>query len=345
MPYTKTSWLTGDTITALKLNNIEQGVYDAHTLITDAKHYYINLLSRNTSPDGDTTISVNTNLDVPIKYYNNLTINNGVTLTCNKPLTIIFVKGTLTLNGTISAVGKGGVGGSKFTGVFGGNGGGIVIVYVKQLTGTGTINVSGTNGANGSMPATSASAQTDGGFCGDVCAAGASPSSSTGGLGGTGLGFLATLFSSSFMGLSAKDNGGGGGGPGSADHDSSDGQYGPGGGGGAGVYGNGGNGGNGGDRGDGGCGGGGAGAIVVCCENAVPSINLLAQGGNGGNAGTVTYLDGGGGGGGGGGFINIMAPSSTAVTNVVGGIGGNAGGGTGVAGSAGSAGLALLTAI
>jgi hypothetical protein len=49
--------------------------------------------------DGDVTITGNTTLTSD-KYYNNLTVNGGVTLTCSGYK--IFVKNTLTLNGTIS---------------------------------------------------------------------------------------------------------------------------------------------------------------------------------------------------------------------------------------------------
>jgi hypothetical protein len=49
--------------------------------------------------DGDVTITGNTTLTSD-KYYNNLTVNVGVTLTCSGYK--IFVKNTLTLNGTIS---------------------------------------------------------------------------------------------------------------------------------------------------------------------------------------------------------------------------------------------------
>lgn len=52
--------------------------------------------------DGDATIAANTTLSRDW-YYNNLTINNGVTLTTSGYR--IFVKGTLTLNGTISVSG------------------------------------------------------------------------------------------------------------------------------------------------------------------------------------------------------------------------------------------------
>jgi hypothetical protein len=50
--------------------------------------------------DGDVTISSNTTLTGD-KYYNNLTVNNGVTLLTNGYR--VFVKNTLTNNGSIGA--------------------------------------------------------------------------------------------------------------------------------------------------------------------------------------------------------------------------------------------------
>lgn len=55
--------------------------------------------------DGDVTISTGTDISGTVKQYGDLTINSGVTLTAQN--TVIFVKGTLTINGTISATGGG----------------------------------------------------------------------------------------------------------------------------------------------------------------------------------------------------------------------------------------------
>ena len=63
-------------------------------------------------PLSNITISSNSSLsDGYIHRYNNLTVNAGITLNVNK--SIILVKDTLTVNGLISASGKGGLGGLK----------------------------------------------------------------------------------------------------------------------------------------------------------------------------------------------------------------------------------------
>jgi len=61
--------------------------------------------------DGDAVVSSNTNLDV-FKMYNDLTIDSGITLTSTLKYLVIFVKGTLTVEGTISMIGKGAAGGA-----------------------------------------------------------------------------------------------------------------------------------------------------------------------------------------------------------------------------------------
>lgn len=104
--------------------------------------------------DGDATISGNTSLTSDV-FYNNLTINNGITLTTDGWR--IFVKGTLTNNGTISANGtNGGAGGA------GGNGGG----------GVNTSGAAGAAGAAANYPEGSTAYGTDG------------PAGGSGGLGG-----------------------------------------------------------------------------------------------------------------------------------------------------------------
>ena len=76
---------------------------------------------------GDVVISSNTTLgEFSIYQYDNLTINSGITLTAHRA--IILVKDALTVNGLISATGKGGSGGAKgdstgVSGATGGNGG------------------------------------------------------------------------------------------------------------------------------------------------------------------------------------------------------------------------------
>jgi len=65
--------------------------------------------------DGDVTISANCTIN-KIMYYNNLTIDSGVTVTSDKKVLIIYVKNTLTNNGKISMTGKGGSGGGVGSG-------------------------------------------------------------------------------------------------------------------------------------------------------------------------------------------------------------------------------------
>lgn len=69
--------------------------------------------------DGDVTISSDTSLSTDM-YYNNLTINSGKALTCNGYR--IFVKGTLTNNGTIKQNGGNGATATTYQGANGGAG-------------------------------------------------------------------------------------------------------------------------------------------------------------------------------------------------------------------------------
>ena len=61
--------------------------------------------------DGNVTIASNTTLS-DVKYYDNIVINSGVTVTKASSPLIIYAKGTITVNGTIDMSGKGGAGGS-----------------------------------------------------------------------------------------------------------------------------------------------------------------------------------------------------------------------------------------
>ena len=131
--------------------------------------------------DGDITISTTTSLSRDM-FYNNLTVDNGVTLNPNGYR--IFVKGTLTNNGTIArdgnngenspqadyiasggaALSSGSLGGSgaggksdssspAFTvvGGGGGSGGGIILIVAKTINNSaGIISANGGNGGNGS---------------------------------------------------------------------------------------------------------------------------------------------------------------------------------------------------
>lgn len=71
---------------------------------------------------GDVVINTNATIN-GVNQYNNLTVNAGVTLTCETG-TIILVKRTLTVNGLITASGKGGAGATS-TSVPGASGAGI----------------------------------------------------------------------------------------------------------------------------------------------------------------------------------------------------------------------------
>ncbi|MFM7795159.1 MAG: hypothetical protein ACKO7N_00145, partial [Candidatus Nitrosotenuis sp.] len=62
--------------------------------------------------DGDITLSPGTTTLTTTKAYNNLTIPSSSTLTSTEPM-IIYVKDTLTVNGTIEMNGKGGAGGQS----------------------------------------------------------------------------------------------------------------------------------------------------------------------------------------------------------------------------------------
>lgn len=71
--------------------------------------------------DGDVTISSNTSLSSDI-YYDNLTVNTGITLTTNGYR--VFVKNKLTVNGTVDFSGNdGGNGGNGGTGASAGSAG------------------------------------------------------------------------------------------------------------------------------------------------------------------------------------------------------------------------------
>ena len=93
---------------------------------TQSQYSLVNPWIFGNGQDGDVTLSTNTSQSQD-KYYNNLTINSGVSVTPsgNKHVTI-FCKGTLTINGTIDCNGVGGAGGNNNSG-----GSGIVIIRYK----------------------------------------------------------------------------------------------------------------------------------------------------------------------------------------------------------------------
>lgn len=116
--------------------------------------------------DGNVTISVDTTL-ASDKYYNNLTVNNGITLRSGGYR--IYVKGILTNNGTISnsgydasavavTAGAGGNAGTLLGGASGGNGGGnaggggggggVLFLFANNVAVEGNIFAKGGNGGN-----------------------------------------------------------------------------------------------------------------------------------------------------------------------------------------------------
>lgn len=268
----------------------------------------------------DATISTNTTLTDKINVYNNLTINAGITLTCTVGTTLIYVKGTLNLLGTIDATGKGTTAGAVSAPAgSGGDGGGVIILIANKIIGNGAIKANGINGFNSS---------------------GTAPTSTAGGTSGAIGTFRGNITPKTKAALTPDkclltDTGGQGGQAGYKDDAS--GYNGTGGSGGAGVIGSGGAGQNavsGGSNGSPG-GGGGGGAIVIISVEAIPTLTIQAMGGNAGAL--VSSPNGNAAGGGGGGLVSIFAPASTSTPVVTGGSGGAAGynGVNGVNGSAG----------
>jgi hypothetical protein len=259
-----------------------------------------------TGETGDATISSNTTLTADT-YYNNLTVDAGVTLSTGGFR--IFVAGTLTLNGTIAHNGSNGSNASGAAGAA-----------------KGTLGVSTTaNGGNGSTAAGSnGNGLANNAFGGTGGAGGAAGSG--GGAGGAagvrttmaadygGYRALASLWQV-FSKFTTDSNG-----------TSRAGYHG----------GTGGGGGGGGASQSGGGGGGGGGVVIVCAKALAGTGTLQARGGNGANAQGGNA--GGGGGGGGGCVVLVTAATSDPYTvDVAGGTGGTPLG-TGVAGSDGAAG-------
>ena len=59
MSYTKTVWTAGDTVTSVKLNKIEQGVYDA---VNDGGVFYINIVENYDSNNDTVTTTLSSNV-------------------------------------------------------------------------------------------------------------------------------------------------------------------------------------------------------------------------------------------------------------------------------------------
>lgn len=311
--------------------------------------------------DGDVTIGANTTISRTMMY-NNLTIDSTFNIyLAGYP---IFVKGTLTNNGTIwdTSSGKDGNNGTNAAGATKGTGGaytGVLgnIVFARDTS------MGGSNGADGGVGAGSAGTDGGGGYqsyrtyistnnpvAGAAGGKGGDSGATVGGNGGAagaagtiiaemprsinsvlalGVEVTNTLFTIHASGVAGT---GGGGGAGAGD----------------GVN-NGGGGGGGGDSGN-------PGGFVIIYTNKIINNGLISaiggNGGNGGNGAAGTGGNAGGGGGGGagsggnGGIIILVTDyivTGTGSTTVAGGTKGTvgalgAGSGTGNSGVAGSAG-------
>ena len=226
----------------------------------------------------DVTISINTDLTRDM-YYNNLTVNSGITL-FTKGFRI-FVKGTLNVNGVINNTGQasssstGGIGatvGSLGGGANGGNGG--------PFTGAGQVGGSvpllsqlGGNGGNGG-----AGDPGNSGGAGGIGGTSSSPGVNSGGP--VPVKSLPSLFSGRDLDGNKLYGGNGGGGGGGTN---------------GGVP-------------NGAGGGGGGGGMIISARVIISSSNtgsFTVNGGSGGNGNTIGTFVGGGGGGGGGYMIII----------------------------------------
>jgi len=317
---------------------------------------------------------------VVISNYTDFLVSGGATLTLGDR-SVLYVSGTLTVNGSIICTGDG-VGGKGGAPAFnsnwggsGGNPGGQLYIYARNISGNGLISVNGANGLNGGSGVSTNNigdgAAGTAGTSGTAIGLFVIPSSNGGGaglgstiLGGSG-GYGGSVFpmnsypSQSFPMLNYGGAGGGGGAGGTKN--TASGCAGGGGGGGGTFGGIGGSGGIGGmgsrytasnTQGGGGGGGGGAGGYLFILNTTNnSSVYLSATGGNGGSGGTaagsnatpgtVSGAGAGGGGGGGGGGVIWTFGSGMFTVNVSGGLGGPGStisgipGGYGVAGAAG----------
>lgn len=298
--------------------------------------------------DGDATISSNTTLTSD-KYYNNLTINSTFTLSTGGYR--IFVKGTLTNNGTIANNGSNGTAGgsaSANTGGTAGSGGATpsaVTVLPGQVGTAGgagvVVNAVGLGGAAGTAQTNSIGTIGGAGGAGGTATGNGTASGGGGGAAGaitattTTFKEISTIQTqqniSGLLKIGSAGTGGGSGGSSNA---------------------------SGGNNASGGGGGGGStgGVVYIFARYIVGSGLVNAIGGNGGNggnafAGTGNSGSGGGGGGGGGagGIIVVVTMTTTnpMTLSVVGGTAGTGGTGTtsgtgytGANGSTGSTGTA-----
>ncbi|UBF19231.1 putative adhesin [Halorubrum phage HRTV-17] len=95
---------------------------------------------------GDETISSNTTKNTPVLEYQNLTVQEGVTLTLPSRCRLM-VNGTLTVNGTIKVSPD--IAGNGTGGPVGGKSGGNLELMAKTIEGAGTVQADGTDGQDG----------------------------------------------------------------------------------------------------------------------------------------------------------------------------------------------------
>jgi len=271
--------------------------------------------------DGDITITTNTTLTRDM-FYNNLTINIGVVL--NPGGYRIFVKGTLTNNGTIARNGNGGGDGSNGSGSTGGSPGVAAAALPPGSLGGSGAGGPGATGASGAQNGAAGSAGGAsnpgiGGSSGSGGAGGNSNARTSGDGGNAGNSMAPTADKGGFKSLPfaivlkeiettvVKINGGAGGGGGGAGGGHSSGSSGGGGGGGSG------------------------GGIVLIVARIINNSNglIAANGGNGGDAGSSASISdyhtggsGGGSGGGGGALVLIYNTAAWGTEQVNDGSGG-----------------------
>ena len=291
--------------------------------------------------DGNVTISSDTTLTAD-KYYDNLTVNSGITLT---PAGFrIFVQNVCTIYGTITGNGNTGGAGANSSGSTGGNGGtaGAALAdgYLKGALAGRTGGAGGSNNASGT--AGTAGVNTSNSIGSNGVAGGAGGSVSGGGAGGAG-GTAGTATASNVELIANWQlvpllDIGSTGAPVKMDNSAS--SSGAGGGGGASNSNNGGGGG-------GGSGSGGRIIAIYARQLTLhPGSSITANGGNGGaggnSAGTGADAGGPGGGGGGGNGGQILLVYNRLINNGTitasggtGGVVGTGGTGTPVAGTDG----------
>ena len=254
--------------------------------------------------DGDVVIAVDTNLARDM-YYDNLTVNAGVTLNPNGYR--IFVKNTLLVSatglikrqptaavdftgatgfsaarlGTSANGGNGGGQAGQYRGGGGGAGGGVIVISAKILNNLGTITSAGGNGGNGTGAAAGAQ-QKNPGNAGAVSA----PTAARGGF---------RAFPEAILAYAPDDtalNGGAGGGGGGATADNNNGVAG-----GASTTSLGGAGGIGGTCGAAGAGGGGAGGggVVVLMYRTLTALGTVTAPAGTPGTGVGTGANGGAG--------------------------------------------------